>query len=510
MMNTIPVTFDKSHVITIGERLYAESIELIRELANNGYDADATRVDVTISDDEIEVKDNGSGMDMNGLKQYFNIGSPYKVRESKTPRFGRSRVGQFGIGKFASLAACEKFIVETQRDGFAARVVFDKNEWEKSPDVWHLPLEILRADPMRGDGTTVTLKNLTKSFSLEDVEDRVIEGVPLKSPNFKVYLNGFAVVPRSYTGHKMPVLEGTPFGPISGEIVILPVSGASLDDLGIECKVKQVTIKRETFGMESWGTAVSRVRGEVNADFLPITSDRTGFLKDTPEYLSFVEAMHRLVGEIKRHLNALSDKRENRRASRAFNDALARVYSAIFKNPDASPFGAIPMADPNSKSVGGAAVMPKSFSGGENKSPAGENAAMPAAGSAADVAAPATDSSAQSEDENLPSRLKKKPKEIKKLTPNAMVKRMKFGKHRIACCLDHYGPERSECFTEGTVIYINRDHPLYKRESRAAVTYTMYIARLLTQEVALMNDIRSPRRAFDLQSRLLRDAFLEK
>jgi len=48
-----------------------------------------------------------------------------------------------------------------------------------------------------------------------------------------------------------------------------------------------------------------------------------------------------------------------------------------------------------------------------------------------------------------------------------------------------------------------------QRESRSAATYTMYIARLLTQEIALVKDVHSPRRAFELQSRLLKDAFLE-
>ena len=46
----LAITVDKSHIITIGERLYEQSIELIRELVNNGYDADSTRVDVTVSD----------------------------------------------------------------------------------------------------------------------------------------------------------------------------------------------------------------------------------------------------------------------------------------------------------------------------------------------------------------------------------------------------------------------------------------------------------------------------
>lgn len=74
----LPITNDKSHLITIGEKLYSQSIELILELVNNAYDADATVVEVTVSEDSIVVKDNGTGMDLEGLRQYFNIGSPEK------------------------------------------------------------------------------------------------------------------------------------------------------------------------------------------------------------------------------------------------------------------------------------------------------------------------------------------------------------------------------------------------------------------------------------------------
>lgn len=502
MQESIEVTFDKSHIVTIGERLYAESIELIRELVNNAYDADAMRVDVDISDDRIVVADNGSGMDRKGLEQYFNVGSMYKQGFAVSLRFKRQRIGQFGIGKFASLAACGRFVIETKRGDFAARVIFDKEEWERYPDRWHLPMEILSPGSRPGDGTSVILEDLTKSFELEDIEDRIMEGVPLKAPHFKVYINGYPVLPRSYSGHRLPVLTGTSFGPIAGEIVILPTTAASLDDVGIECKVKGALIKRETFGIEAWGTALSRVRGEVNADFLPITTDRTGFLVDTPEYQAFVEAMNPVMIEVKKQFRRLSDRKENRRASRALNDALSRVHDAIFKNPDLSPFGAIPLADPESKAVGGAAVKKE----GEAEKKEGEEKASEeeiAGASAEDEAR----TGAQGEEE-IPRKLKKRPRAIKKLTPNAVVKRIKFGKFCISCCLDHYGENKPECFTEGTVIYINRDHALYKRESRSAPTYTMYIARLLTQEIALMKENRSPRKVFDYQSRLLRDAFV--
>jgi HSP90 family molecular chaperone len=139
-MEYLPVTVDKSHLITIGERLYSESIELIRELVNNAYNADATEVDIKITDESIEVKDNGVGMDREGLRQYFNIGSPEKILKNKSPVFHRDLIGQFGIGKFASLSACECFEVYTQKSHFAAKVTFDKKDWEKEGDQWNLPL----------------------------------------------------------------------------------------------------------------------------------------------------------------------------------------------------------------------------------------------------------------------------------------------------------------------------------------------------------------------------------
>ena len=49
---TLPVTFDKSHLITIGEQLYSKSIELIRELINNAYDADATKIYVELDNEQ--------------------------------------------------------------------------------------------------------------------------------------------------------------------------------------------------------------------------------------------------------------------------------------------------------------------------------------------------------------------------------------------------------------------------------------------------------------------------
>jgi len=490
----LPVTVDKSHLITIGERLYSESIELIRELVNNAYDADATQVDIQMSDESIEVRDNGTGMDREGLKQYFNIGSPEKILKAKSPIFKRDRIGQFGIGKFATLSACECFEVSTQKGDFAAKVTFDKGEWEKTGDQWNLPLQIVAVDKERGDGTRVRLLRLTRKFEHEDVIRKIVEGTPLKAPDFSVSLDGIRITPRSLSGHRIPFLEGTEFGPVHGEIVILPSSRASPIELGIEVKVKQVTVKRELFGLEHWGKLACRIQGEVHADFLPVTTDRSGFVLDTPQYQAFKSIMEKLVREVDDILKRLAGRKEQRKASKALKEALQRVHRSLALNPDLSPFGAIPLAV-EGEGVGSAGLFSK-----KSTSPEGGEETEP------------DEKRKTGEREGQPQKVKAKKRspKVRRLTPNAVVQRMRFGETGVSVCVDDFGEDGPECFTEGTMIYINQQHPLYQRESKMRETYVLNVTRLIAQEISLMKDTRNPRQAFSRQSKLLRDAFIDR
>lgn len=486
---TLPITVDKSHLIAIGEHLYVRSVELIRELVNNAYDADATEIKVSISKDRIEVADNGTGMDMDGLKQYFNIGSPEKRLHNKSKKYHRERIGQFGIGKFSTLTAGTLFEVKTQCGDFAATVTFDKNEWERHPDRWELPMTVYPADPSRGDGTTVIISKLKKELSLSDVEKCIVESVPIKAPHFKVILNDKRITPREFAGQRIPFMEGTEFGPIHGEIYILPESRANTEDIGIMCLVKQVMVKREFFGMESWGPDMYRVRGEVNASFLPITSDRSGFIIDSREYKVFYDKMIEILKDVKRILGSLSDKKETQRVKRSLKDALHRVQKALSRNPEFSPFGVVPLSTGGNMPGEAGMVMERKGEKDKERSSAGEEKA---------------------EEERLTKEEKKEKRpSVKKLTPGAVVQKMKLGNSGVSCCIDHFGADAPEVFTEGTVIYINRDHPLYKREEKKIDTHTMNIARLLTQEISLMKDPANPRQAYERQSRLLKDAFVD-
>jgi hypothetical protein len=163
-------------------------------------------------------------------------------------------------------------------------------------------------------------------------------------------------------------------------------------------------------------------------------------------------------------------------------------------NPDLSPFGVIPMAG-EGEGMGGAGLVSEKPGGPDE----GKEISPDAGGKEDEETKPP------------PERKKKRRKSptVKQLTPNAVVRRMKFGETGVSVCIDDFGEDGPECFTEGTMIYINQQHPLYQREVKNRETYILNVARLVTQEISLMKDTRNPRQAFSRQSKLLRDAFVD-
>ncbi len=106
-MGYLPVTVDKSHLITIGERLYSESIELIRELANNAYDKkqweramDQWKLPLQIlaPDKERETEPPASPLSKRGKETrnlYPECGETHHPRDLPHERYQKSAAGLF-------------------------------------------------------------------------------------------------------------------------------------------------------------------------------------------------------------------------------------------------------------------------------------------------------------------------------------------------------------------------------------------------------------------------------
>ena len=97
------ITVDKRIVKILSESTYENFPNALREIIINSYDADSSKVDVSINlkKEVIEIEDNGWGMDENDFTHYLRIAGVKKESHNKTAS-GRFIVGQFGIG-FLSL-----------------------------------------------------------------------------------------------------------------------------------------------------------------------------------------------------------------------------------------------------------------------------------------------------------------------------------------------------------------------------------------------------------------------
>jgi len=479
--NKIRVTVDKSHLFTLGEKMYRESIEFVRELVNNAYDADATDVLVLIADDKIEVADNGAGMNTKGLEQFFTIGSEEKRTHGVSPKFGRKRIGQFGIGKFSALALADEFIVESVRGKYKYTVVFSRASW-KSDQSWDLPIKKEEATALDKEGTKIILNHLTKKVSLAEAEKYLRESVPLRAKKFSIYLNNKKVSARTVPGRIIPFNIKTMYGLIEGEVIVA-LDARDVLEPGMECRVKQVLIKRDLFGVErKYHHGLNKITGSVNADFLPLISARTDFVIDSPEYKLFYQLMQKQLESVLADLKKQSETKNFKKINQELAEVMKQIKDALILNPDFVPAGrAVTRLKRAGRAVGALAGVDLDKREIKNKN---ETAVK-------------TEKSEKPEAQPEP-KIQAKP---------LVVKKIRLKKLGISCGVVSLGEDGPEVLSQGNLIYINQDHPLYQKFYKKREQFILNLMRLITQEIVLMKKSRiTAAEAFSWQSKLLQDA----
>jgi hypothetical protein len=502
----IQITVDKSHLFTLGEKMYRESIEFVRELVNNAYDADATDVFVMIADDKIVVEDNGSGMSERGLAQFFTIGSEEKRMRNISPRFGRKRIGQFGIGKFSALSLAEQFIVQSIKGKNKFSVIFDSAEWKKS-DNWELPIKKETASPLEKGGTKIILNELKKKISVGEVEKYLKQSVPLRAKKFNIYLNNKRITAKTVAGKIIPIKTKTIFGEIEGEIIIA-LNARDIDEPGVECRVKQVFIKRELFGLEKkHQQGISRIAGSVNADFLPLISSRSDFITDSPEYKLFHQLMQAELDKALKDIRNQSDVKNIKKITKELQETMKDIREALLLNPDFVPQG---RAITRLKEEGRKKAMAASadFSA---KSLAQKDGNSVQEEQDIKDEKPSDGGSKNNIEDKTKEDAEQKKEEAKIEARPLVIKKIKLKKMGISCGIVSLGEQGPEVLSEGNAIYINQDHPIYRDLYKKSDLLHLHLLRLMTQEIVLMKKLRiTAREAFEWQSKLLKDSLVEK
>lgn len=116
-MKKINFTVDSALLRELGERLVGKPHIALGELVKNSYDADATKVIVRFAHDQIEVIDNGHGMEFKEFQKFWmRIGSTHKQEHRFSRGFGRPMTGSKGIGRLAVQFLSHKLEMHTTSD----------------------------------------------------------------------------------------------------------------------------------------------------------------------------------------------------------------------------------------------------------------------------------------------------------------------------------------------------------------------------------------------------------
>ncbi|MFA5747005.1 MAG: ATP-binding protein [Candidatus Paceibacterota bacterium] len=100
----------------LGRGLYRSFATVIAEAISNSWDAEATKVEITINEGSLVVEDNGKGMDSKDFQEKFlKVG--YSRRLDGSNKSKRNVIGRKGIGKLAMLSISEKVTIISKKKG---------------------------------------------------------------------------------------------------------------------------------------------------------------------------------------------------------------------------------------------------------------------------------------------------------------------------------------------------------------------------------------------------------
>lgn len=178
---------------------YRSPEKALKELIDNAWDAEASRVEITIpepmSRDAVIVEDNGSGMTLNELQnEYLNVARNRRDRSGDvTPKLKRKVKGRKGIGKFAGLMFATSMKLDTWTRGKLSSFCLDKLLLESYDALPEMPLDIIEtgiSDALHGTRISLTELNQTQKFLNEHMLKQVLLADYGREDGFSIVING--------------------------------------------------------------------------------------------------------------------------------------------------------------------------------------------------------------------------------------------------------------------------------------------------------------------------------
>ncbi len=176
--NNVRFSVDASHITKLGLELVGKQETAVAELVKNGYDADATRVDLFFENVEREggkltIRDDGHGMTRAQLVNGFmRISTRDKVDNPRSPQYGRQRAGRKGIGRFAAqrLGAHLVILTQTADANHALKVEIDWENYSADRDIGSITNRIMDVEKLSQHGTTLVIDILRDAWTEAEIK----------------------------------------------------------------------------------------------------------------------------------------------------------------------------------------------------------------------------------------------------------------------------------------------------------------------------------------------------
>ena len=281
-------------------KTWVSPTEIVKELIENAFDEDATKVLVTILKNGSIVIEDDAGMDNISMEKFLLLGSPHKRHESISPKLKRIRTGRYGTGRLSFFNSFESMKIRTRRDEFIKSITIDGASLDRL-FTGNSKLEELGERPLSRNGTELTLQGSKLAIDLFRLLKEIRKLAILRQPLFEVYIkesenfiewdfNGSLLIrPPDIQGDRIAVNIDN--GMITGELVIArrPLSD---DERGIAVMIGNHIVTRSHFGFD---TKLNRVTGYVRCDTLTSRfADKSALIEDQ-HYEKFNQAMKTII-----------------------------------------------------------------------------------------------------------------------------------------------------------------------------------------------------------------------
>lgn len=223
---------DSQLLSELGERLIATRHVALAELIKNAYDADATRCNIWLEDDnsELIVKDDGHGMTEAEFEDFWmTIATSNRDRHPKSRRYGREVQGSKGVGRFAVrnlglFLELQTVAYDQEADEYRRLVAnFDWEEFESGTGLQEMEVRYrIEADATaQEEGTSLQISDLQDEWTdeeLEQVSNKVLDIVSAPYESSPSEIEGSGSEDPGFLVYFAPPGEGSPRTSVAQEI----------------------------------------------------------------------------------------------------------------------------------------------------------------------------------------------------------------------------------------------------------------------------------------------------